>query len=89
MTAVDNFPYLAAATLAIQLMSENPRLGEAAAIGIAWYFYKADDGKTFQAETYSVNVEATIPQIQSGSLPRCEPPPRVLEKALAVARRIL
>ena len=81
MPAFNDFPYRAAAALAITLMNESSNLDESKAIDIAWQAFKSFGDAKFQVEKYSDEVKAAILGIRAGRLERIETSPGVLQKA--------
>ena len=77
---IRDFPYRAAATLAIALMREHPTLNEAEAIHVAWRSYAADDPQAFHVILYDDEVRIAISRIRLG-YPRLDPPSWILQKA--------
>jgi len=71
-----DWAYQAAATLAIDLMTEMPALDEGRAITIAWMSHKQTEtsgpGAKFGSEQYSEDVASAIVDIRRGSKERVE-----------------
>jgi hypothetical protein len=82
----DDFPYRAAATLAIDLIERRPNTDEGVAADIAWRAYKDDEKPgpqaKFRAVRYREDVLTAIRDIRSGRRDRVEPSPTMRQKAL-------
>jgi hypothetical protein len=82
----DDFPYRAAATLAIDLIERRPNTDEGVAADIAWRAYKDDEKPgpqpQFRAARYREDVLRAIRDIRSGRRGRVDPSPTMWEKAL-------
>lgn len=74
--SANDWAYRAAATLAIDLMTEMPALDEGRAITIAWMSHKQVEidgpGAKFGSEQYSEDVASVMVDIQRGSKERVE-----------------
>jgi hypothetical protein len=83
LPSYDDFPFRAAATLAIDLMSAHPDMHESAAIDRAWQAYKREEfGQVrFVALQYQLDVSETIEQIRDGRISRVEASPALRKKA--------
>jgi hypothetical protein len=87
MPAVDDFPYRAAATLAIDLIRENPAIDDRAAIDLAWRVCKSESPTQFHEERYAAEVVRIMQEIRSGHANRIELSPATWEKALERLRQ--
>ena len=86
MPVVDDFPFHAAATLAIDLVKARPKLDESKAAIIAWQTFKRPEKPgpqaRFQSTQYIAEVMRAIGDIRSGRRERVERSPAILEDAL-------
>ena len=87
MPAHDDLPFRFAATLAVTLMSEGPKLTKAGAIAVAWHTSRTAFPSHFRTHNYTIEVDAAIEDIQSGRKDRVELSPEILQKALAIASK--
>jgi hypothetical protein len=83
MQGYDDFPFRAAATLAIDLLGAHPDMHESAAIDRAWQAYKREEfGQVrFIALQYQLDVSETMEQIREGRVSRVEASPALRKKA--------
>jgi hypothetical protein len=83
LPSYDDFPFRAAATLAIDLMRAHPDMHESAAIDKAWQAYKQEEhGRVrFIAYEYQQDVSETMEQIRLGRVNRVEASPALRKKA--------
>lgn len=89
MSANEEWCFRAAASLAIDLMAENPKLTEGEAIKAAWHAYASSEPEIFAREDlpFAGQVEDEIARIRSGRADRVEHSPSLLDVAREFLRK--